>query len=62
MITHQATLTFLKTARCHSATDTIVEAAARAASEVAHEHGLSDREREIVLRLAAGALFWLPRL
>ncbi len=57
-----ATLTFLRTDKAHKGQNDIVAAAVHAADEVAREHGLSEREREIVLRLAAGAILWLPRL
>ena len=55
-------MTFLRTDKAHKGQNDIVAAAVHAADEVAREHGLSEREREIVLRLAAGAILWLPRL
>jgi hypothetical protein len=61
-MTHEPTLRFLRTDKAHRAQTAIVSAAVRAADEVAGEMGLSEREREIVLRLAAGALLWLPKL
>ncbi len=57
-----STLAFLKAEKSHRAQNRIIDAAIHAADEVAREHGLSEREREIVLRLAAGALLWLPKL
>jgi hypothetical protein len=61
-MTSTSTLTFLRAPRCHKAQTAIIEAAVHAADEIAGEMGLSEREREIVLRLAAGALLWLPKL
>jgi hypothetical protein len=61
-MTTEVTRNFLKTPRCHTTMNLIVDAATRAADEAAREHGLSERQREIVLRLAAGALLWLPKL
>jgi DNA-binding CsgD family transcriptional regulator len=57
-MTSVSTLAFLRTSKAHKAQTEIVAAA----DEVAGEMGLSEREREIVLRLAAGALLWLPKL
>jgi hypothetical protein len=61
-MTTELTRAFLKTPRCHAAMNSIIDATVRAVDEAAKEHGLSERQREIVLRLAASALLWLPRL
>jgi hypothetical protein len=61
-MTSTSTLTFLRTSRCHKAQNAIVAAAVHAADEVAAEMGLSERQREIVLKLGASALLWLPKL
>jgi hypothetical protein len=61
-MTTASTLDFLKSARCHAASADLMAAITSAANEIARAHGLSERESEIVLRHAASALLWLPKL